>query len=57
MGSQAQAAIDPAAFADAEVIKAKLDAVLEGQARINGRLEAISAQLDSLAPAPAMRQI
>ena len=35
-------------FVDAEVIKAKLDEILEGNARIEGRLEAIQAALDIL---------
>ena len=35
----------PVAFVDAEVIKAKLEAILEALARIEGRLEALEAQM------------
>ena len=35
----------PADFVDAEVIKAKLEAILESLARIEGRLEALEAQM------------
>ena len=38
----------PTDFVDDEVIKAKLDEVLESIARIEGCLEAIQAALDSL---------
>ena len=35
-------------FVDAEIIKAKLDEIFESATRIEGRLEAIQASLDSL---------
>ena len=37
----------PADFVDAEVIKAKLDEILDALARIEGRLEALEAMLGS----------
>ena len=41
---------DPAEFVDAEVIKAKLDEVLEALARIEGHLEALEAQIEQAIP-------
>ena len=37
---------DPAEFADAEIIKAKLEKVLEQLDRIEGRLEALMAAIE-----------
>ena len=42
------AEIDPEAYADTEVIKQKLEAILQGQERIEGRLEAFQATLDEV---------
>ena len=39
---------DAESFVDAEVIKAKLEAILESQERIEGRLEALQASIDAL---------
>ena len=39
---------DPADFVDSEVIKTKLDEILESLARIEGRDDAIIAALDAL---------
>ena len=36
---------DPAAFVDAEIIKAKLDEIIDQNAEIIGRIEAIEAAL------------
>ena len=39
-------AIDPEEFASLEVVKEKLEALQESNARIEGRLEAIQASID-----------
>ena len=40
----------PVEFVDAEVIKAKLDEILEAVARIEGHLEALEAQIEQAIP-------
>ena len=51
-----KAAIDPEEFASLEVLKEKLEAIQESSGRIEGRLEAIQASLDSLAGALSERK-
>ena len=46
------AEIDPEQFASLEVLKEKLDAVLESNGRIEGRLEALQAALDEITEKP-----
>ena len=46
----AKSEIDPEAFTDSEVIKDKLNTVIECQQRIEGRLEALAAAVEALTP-------
>ena len=48
------AKIDPEAYADTEVIKQKLEAILQGQERIEGHLEALQASIDALGSKPLL---
>ena len=48
---------DPAEFADAEIIKAKLEKVLEQLDRIEGKLEAMQASIDKVAAIPRATRI
>ena len=45
-------AIDPEEFASLEVLKEKLEAIQESNARIEGRLEALQAALDEITEKP-----